>query len=31
MNRAMLEIDIIDWFDINGNITPLKFKLFSDG
>ncbi len=31
MKRVMREIDVIAWFDKEGNITPLKFKLPSDG
>jgi hypothetical protein len=31
MKRVMREIDVIAWFDNAGNITPLKFKLPSDG
>ena len=27
----MREIDVIAWFDHEGNITPLKFKIPSDG
>ncbi len=31
MKRVMREIDVIAWFDNEGNITPLKFKLPSEG
>ena len=31
MKCIMREIDVIAWFDNEGNITPLKFKLPSDG
>ena len=31
MKRVMREIDVIAWFDKEGNITPLKFKLPSEG
>ena len=27
----MRDIEVIAWFDLEGNITPLKFKLPSDG
>jgi len=31
MKCIMREIEVIAWFDKEGNITPLKFKLPSDG
>ncbi len=30
MKRIMRKIDIITWFDHEGNITPIKFKIIDE-